>query len=44
MKDVVIQIKGQIDDDVSETDIENAIYDNLPIDSFEFVLVEKDKE
>ncbi len=38
MKDVVIQIKGQIEDDVSTTEVENAIYDNLPVD-IEFVIV-----
>jgi hypothetical protein len=32
MKEIVIQIKGQIEDDVSISEVENAIYDNLPID------------
>lgn len=41
MKEIVIQIKGQIEDDVSTSEIENAIYDNLPIDFIESVLVEE---
>lgn len=40
MKTIVIQIKGQIEDDVSTSEVENAIYDNLPID-FESVSVEE---
>ena len=40
MKTIVIQIKGQIEDDVSTSEIENAIYDNLPID-IETVTVEE---
>ena len=40
MKDVVIQIKGQIEDDVSTSEIENAIYGKLPID-FDSVIVEE---
>ncbi len=32
MKEIVIQIKGQIEDDVSTVEVENAIYDNLPVD------------
>lgn len=40
MKDVVIQIKGQIEDDVSISEVENAIYDNLPL-YFESVIVEE---
>lgn len=32
MKEIVIQIKGQIEDDVSIIEVENAIYDNLPVD------------
>lgn len=40
MKTIVIQIKGQIEDDVPTSDIENAIYDNLPMD-FESVNVEE---
>ncbi len=40
MKEVVIQIKGQIEDDVSVNEVESAIYDNLPID-FETVIVEE---
>lgn len=40
MKTIVIQIKGQIEDDVPISEIENAIYDNLPMD-FESVNVEE---
>lgn len=40
MKEVVIQIKGQVEDDVPISEIENAIYDNLPMD-FELVNVEE---
>ena len=40
MKEIVIQIKGQIEDDVSTSEVENAIYDNLPVD-FETVTVEE---
>ena len=40
MKTIVIQIKGQIEDDVSTSEVENAIYDNLPVD-FESVVVEE---
>ncbi len=40
MKTVVIQIKGQIEDDVSISEVEEAIYDNLPMD-FEVVNVEE---
>lgn len=40
MKTIVIQIKGQIEDDVSASEIENAIIDNLPMD-FESVYVEE---
>lgn len=40
MKNIVIQIKGQIEDDVSIDEVENAIYDELPID-FESVIVEE---
>lgn len=40
MKTIVIQIKGQIEDDVPTSEIENAIYDNLPMD-FESVNVEE---
>ena len=40
MKIIVIQIKGQIEDDVPTSEIENAIYDNLPMD-FESVNVEE---
>lgn len=40
MKTIVIQIKGQIEDDVSTSEIENTIYDNLPMD-FELVNVEE---
>lgn len=40
MKNIVIQIKGQIEDDVSINEVENAIYDELPID-FESVIVEE---
>lgn len=39
MKTIQIQIKGQIEDDVSISEIEDAIYDNnLPVD-FESVSV-----
>ena len=40
MKTIVIQIKGQIEDDVSINEVENAIYDNLPMD-FDSVIVEE---
>ncbi len=40
MKTIVIQIKGQIEDDVSTSEIENAIYDRLPVD-IETVTVEE---
>ena len=40
MKTIVIQIKGQIEEDVSTIEVENAIYDNLPMD-FESVNVEE---
>ena len=43
MKDVVIQIKGQIEDDVSTEEVENAIYDNLPVD-IKTVIVEEEQE
>jgi hypothetical protein len=34
MKEIVIQIRGQIEDDVSTEEIENAIHDNLPMDEW----------
>ena len=40
MKTIVIQIKGQIEDEVTTNEIESAIYDNLPMD-FELVNVEE---
>jgi hypothetical protein len=43
MKAIVIKIEGQIEDDVSISEVENAIYDNLPVD-FELVAVEERQE
>ena len=32
MRTIIIQIKGQIEDDMSINEVENAIYDELPVD------------
>ena len=32
MRTIIIQIKGQIEDDMSINKVENAIYDELPVD------------
>lgn len=41
MKDIIIQIKGQVEDDVSTTEIENKIYDSDVLDFYENVIVEE---
>ena len=41
MKDIIIQIKGQVEDDVSITEIENKIYDSDILDFYENVIVEE---
>lgn len=43
MKNIVIQIKGQIEDDVSIDEVENAIYDELPVD-LEMVTIKEPTE
>lgn len=41
LKDIIIQIKGQVEDDVSITEIENKIYDSDILDFYENVTVEE---
>ena len=41
MKDIVIQIKGQVEDSVSVSEIENKVYDADILDFIENVIVEE---
>ena len=41
MKDVIIQMKVQVEDEVSTTDIENELCDIKYFDSIESVIVEE---
>ena len=41
MKDVIIQMKVQVEDDISITDIENELCDISCFDSIESVIVEE---
>ena len=42
MKDIIIQIKGQVEDSVSVSEIENKVYDADILDFIENLIVEEE--